>query len=92
MGRSIRSRPSRLGKKLRKIRVSLKLSQSQMVAALDVEREAVYPASISLYERGLREPPLAVLLRYAELANTCLDVIADDRQALPAKLPATKRH
>jgi hypothetical protein len=62
-----------------------------MVKALDLDKEAVYPASISLYEQGLREPPLTVLLRYAEVANVCLDVLADDRATLPEDLPAKKR-
>ena len=62
-----------------------------MVSALDVTDEAVYPASISLYELGKREPPLRVLLRYAEIANVCLDVLADDRVALPRQLPTKKR-
>lgn len=91
MGRSYRSRPSKLGKKLKRIRLSLDLSQAQMVIALDVKKEAVYPASISLYEQGQREPPLAVLLRYAEVANICLDILADDKQPLPLELPAKKR-
>jgi len=91
MGRSHRSRPSKLGKKLKRIRSSLKLSQAQMVSALDVKNEAVYPASIALYELGQREPPLGVLLRYAEVANVCLDVLADDRESLPRELPAKKR-
>lgn len=92
MGRSHRSRPSKLGKKLKQIRVGLELSQTGMVRALDLDKEAVYPASISLYEQGLREPPLVVLLRYAELANVCLDVLADDKQRMPRDVPAKKRH
>lgn len=92
MGRSHRSRPLKLGKKLKQIRIGLKLSQAQMVKALDLDKEAVYPASISLYEQGHREPPLLVLLRYAEVANVCLDVLADDEQPMPSQLPAEKRH
>jgi len=91
VGRSHRSRPSKLPKKLRRIRLALKLSQTQMVTTLNVEGEAVYPASISLYELGKREPPLCVLLRYAEIANICLDTLADDRVALPRQLPTKKR-
>lgn len=90
MGRSHRSRPAQLSKKLKQIRLALKLSQSQMVRALDLN-EPIYPASIALYELGSREPPLMVLLRYAEVANICLDVLADDRVTLPRELPAKKR-
>jgi transcriptional regulator with XRE-family HTH domain len=45
-------------------------------------------ASISAYELGQREPPLAVLLAYARLANVYLDVLADDELDLPQQLPA----
>jgi len=91
MGRSHRSRPSKLPKKLKRIRAALGMSQSQIVKALELDKEAVYPASISLYELGKREPPLKVLLKYAEAANICLDVLADDRVKLPTDLPAKKR-
>ena len=91
MGRSHRSRPSKLPKKLKRIRIALKLSQAQMVKTLDLDDEAIYPASIALYELGQREPPLRVLLRYAEVANVCLDILADDRVALPKQLPTKKR-
>jgi transcriptional regulator with XRE-family HTH domain len=49
-------------------------------------------SSISGYERGEREPPLPVLLRYAKVANVCLDILADDQLELPTKLPAKKKH
>lgn len=92
MGRSHRSRPSKLPQKLKRIRLALEMSQAQIVKALDLNEEAVYPASISLYELGRREPPLKVLLRYAQAANICLDMLADDEIELPTRLPAKKRH
>ena len=49
-------------------------------------------ATISGYERGEREPPLPILLKYAEAANICLDVLADDGKDLPDKIPAKRRH
>jgi hypothetical protein len=52
----------------------------------------LYPAHISEYERGEREPPLPVLLSYARLAGVCMDVLVDDELDLPAKLPAKPRH
>ena len=76
MGRSQRSRPSKLGKKLKRIRLSLKLSQSQMVGALGVKKEAVYPASISLYEQGLREPPLAGAFRSPLVGFCCAPIVS----------------
>lgn len=92
MGRSHRSRPTKLPNKLKRIRLALELSQAQIVRALDLDKEAVYPASISLYELGKREPSLKVLLKYAEAANVCLDVLADDRLKLPNEIPSKKRN
>lgn len=82
MGRSYRSRPKRLGQKLRLIRHELGLSQSAMVKALNVRGEPLYPASISLYENGKREPPLIVLLHYARLVGICTDRLIDDKLEL----------
>jgi transcriptional regulator with XRE-family HTH domain len=82
MGRSYRSRPKRLGEKLRLIRQKLGLSQSGMVKALNVRGEPLYPASISLYENGKREPPLIVLLNYARLVGICTDRLIDDKLEL----------
>lgn len=91
MGRSPRRRQPRLHKKLLRIRKGLRLSQSQMVTRLEVENEFGRNA-VSNFERGLREPSLYVLLRYARAAGICMDVLVDDEQDLPAKLPATPEH
>jgi transcriptional regulator with XRE-family HTH domain len=48
--------------------------------------------SISGYELGTREPPLQILLRYSEIANVHLEVLADDGLDLPEKIPSSKRH
>lgn len=90
MGRDRRPRPRHLPAKLLRIRQALEVSQAEMVNRL--EQPKVHPAHISGYERGEREPPLPVLLRYARLAGVCLDVLVDDEQDLPAKLPAKPRH
>ncbi len=90
MGRSSRPRPERLALKLLRIREALGVSQAEMVNRL--EQLKIHPAHISGYERGEREPPLPVLLRYARLAGVCLDVIVDDGLDLPAKLPAKPEH
>lgn len=42
---------------------------------------------ISRYEAGILEPPLQVLLRYAEVAGVHLEVLADDEILLPSTLP-----
>lgn len=89
MGRAPRPKPSRLSEKLLAIRLALGMSQTQIWRALEVTAD--YTA-ISQYESGKREPPLPVLLRYAELANVYVDVLIDDRLDLPVKLPARTKH
>jgi transcriptional regulator with XRE-family HTH domain len=85
MGRSTRSRPLKLGKKLKQIRLDLELSQTQMVERLAVRNEPVYPASISMYERGKREPSLRTLLAYARLGKVGVESLIDDEIKLPVK-------
>jgi transcriptional regulator with XRE-family HTH domain len=46
-------------------------------------KAALYPASISEYERGKREAPLLVLLKYARIAGVSTDVLIDDKLNLP---------
>ena len=83
MGRSYRARPKKLGPKLRQIRLSLELTQQQMVRRLAVKDEPLYSASISQYETGKREPPLLVLLRYARLYGCAMEELVDDKLKLP---------
>ncbi len=82
MGRSYRARPKKLGPKLKQIRLSLELTQEQMVSELGVRDEPLYPASISQYESGKREPPLLVLLRYARLYGCKMEELVDDKMRL----------
>ena len=67
-------------KKLAQIRASLGLSQTEMVKALNYKASPLYPAQISQFESGRREPPLMVLLAYAKLAGISTDVLIDDKQ------------
>lgn len=90
MGRSRRPHPERLALKLLRVREALGVSQAAMVELL--AQPKLHPAHVSGYERGEREPPLPVLLRYARLAGVCLDVLVDDELDLPAKLPAKPKH
>src|SRR5215210_5920295 len=85
MGRASRPKPTHLGEKLLRIRRALGLSQDRMVERL-VGSDTLTSASISAYELGQREPPLAVLLEYARLANVYLDALADDNLDLPEQL------
>jgi transcriptional regulator with XRE-family HTH domain len=46
---------------------------------------------ISAYERGIREPPLPVLLEYARAANVYVEALIDDGVELPSRLPSPKK-
>ena len=83
MGRSYRTRPKKLGGKLKLIRTRLGLTQPKMIAELNVKGEPLYPSGISQYVRVKRAPPLLVLLRYARLAEVSTDVLIDDKLNLP---------
>ena len=94
MGRSSRrSRhyPKRLGEKLLQIRTALNLSQTAMLERLG-SPEGLLGTSISAYERGVREPPLLVLLTYARIAGVTVDVLIDDELDLPAKISRVQVH
>jgi transcriptional regulator with XRE-family HTH domain len=91
MGTIRRPRPARLAGKLRAIRSSLGLSQNGMLRLLDLD-EGSFRSSISGYELDTREPPLPVLLKYAQAAGVCVDVLINDEFDLPDKLPAVVTH
>ena len=86
MGITAREKPAHLPAKLLQIRNTLGLSQNEMLRHLGLG-EGYFRSSISGYELGTREPPLPVLLRYAEAAGVYVDVLIDDRLSLPDKLP-----
>lgn len=87
MGRASRPTPKRLAEKLFKIRQALDLSQNQLIQRLNYEELDLSQGSISNYERGTREPPLTLLLRYAQLADISVDLLIDDNVSLPERLP-----
>ena len=82
MGRAHRSRPNRLGEKLRLIRIQFGLTQSALITKLAVKGESLYPSSISLFEQGGREPSLPVLLAYSKLAGVPINDLVDDQVKL----------
>lgn len=84
MGRSNRTRPQRLASKLQLIRKHFGLTQPQLIERLTAD-EPLYPASISEYENGKREPSLLVLLQYARLAKVTMETLVDDEMELPKK-------
>ena len=81
-----RPRPERLANKLRQIRESLELSQTQMLVRLGFE-DTMHYGRISQYENDEREPNLNTLLAYARVAGVHLEDIVDDDLDLPSKLP-----
>ncbi len=87
MGRASRPKPALLPEKLRRIRTGLGLSQNEMLHHLGLDEE-LFQGSISGYELGTREPPLAVLLQYARAANVYVEALIDDELDLPEGLPA----
>ncbi len=91
MGKRARMRQKRLAEKLLQIRNALGLSQNDMLRRLGFDQVIDYKR-ISEFELGKNEPPLAILLKYARVAGVCVDVLIDDDQDLPTKLPAKPKH
>jgi transcriptional regulator with XRE-family HTH domain len=83
--------PERLAEKLLHIRSVLGLSQSEMLRRLG-SPEKLQQSSISGYERGVREPPLLIVLEYARAANIYVDVLLDDELDLPPQVPSPLKH
>ena len=83
--------PERLAEKLLHIRSALGLSQSEMLRRLG-SPEKLQQSSISGYERGVREPPLLIVLEYARAANIYADVLLDDELDLPLQIPSPRKH
>jgi transcriptional regulator with XRE-family HTH domain len=91
MGRSSREKPERLGEKLLEVRTKLGLSQDGMLRVLGLA-DRYGRHYISGFERGEREPPLTVLLRYSEVSKIWLNALVDDEVDLPEDLPSREMH
>jgi transcriptional regulator with XRE-family HTH domain len=91
MGSAARRKPARLAEKLLSIRVGLDLSQNGMSRRMGFADE-LSQAEVSMFERGVRVPPLPVLLQYARVANVYVEVLIDDSLDLPARLPSPTKH
>lgn len=91
MGRRARYIPDKLPEKLVRVRQALGLTQQEMLELLDLPEE-ILQTSISQYERGKIEPPIFVLLRYADVANVWLEVLVRDELDLPERLPSPDKH
>lgn len=83
MGRSSRPRPVYLAAKLKQIRLTLRLSQEQIVKKLNYTASPLVASQISEFENDKREPPIQVLLSYSRLAGFPLELLVDDEMNLP---------
>jgi transcriptional regulator with XRE-family HTH domain len=91
MGQTSRRKPAKLAEKLLHIRLALGLSQNEMIRHLGLTDE-LSQSNISGFERGVREPSLLVLLRYARIAGVYADALMDDSVDLPEKFPVSARY
>src|SRR5436190_12066523 len=89
MGTHARRRPKRLAKKLLDVRNAFGDSQNGLIRRMDLGDELTQ-SDISAFERGTREPPLHVLLKYSELAHVWVNAFIDDAVDLPEKFPSSK--
>lgn len=81
MGHS-REKVSNLPTKLLHIREHLKLSQNELVRRLGLESK-ITREDVSKFERGVREPSLPTLLKYAQSVGVSTDILIDDAAELP---------
>jgi transcriptional regulator with XRE-family HTH domain len=91
MGSAARRKPSRLAEKLLMIRNGLGLSQNGLIRRMGFTDDLTQ-AEISMFERGIRIPPLPILLEYSRAANVYVEVLIDDSLDLPAKIPLREKH
>jgi transcriptional regulator with XRE-family HTH domain len=83
MGSAGRMKPKKLGQKLKAIRNQFDYSFTQMAEQLSDKKVTILRTDVSRYEKGIREPSLIILLRYARLVGITLDVLADDEIKFP---------
>jgi transcriptional regulator with XRE-family HTH domain len=88
MGTSARRRPTRLAEKLFRVRQAFGDSQNGLIRRLGLA-DALTQSDISAFERGTREPPLYVLLKYSEATRVWVNAFIDDNVELPEKLPCS---
>ncbi len=91
MGRSSRPRPAKLAEKLKQIRLSLNLSQTEILIKLGYPPDMKeFRSVISAYELGKREPTLIDLLKYARLAKILVEELIDDDLEMPKTISDIK--
>lgn len=77
-----RAMPKKLGKKLKRIREGLGMSQRQIVEALNYKDTPLRASQVSQYESGQREPTMMLVLAYARLAEVPMECLVDDKLKL----------
>jgi hypothetical protein len=77
--------PAKLGWKLKAIREHLELMKEQLIERLDGPSIRLNRENIDRYEKGFRQPPLLILLRYARIAGVFVTDLADDEVDLELK-------
>lgn len=87
MGTHPRRKPKRLAEKLKWVREALGDSQNGVIRRLGFDGQLTQ-SDISAFERGAREPPLSVLLKYSEVARVWVNAFIDDDSDLPEKIPS----
>lgn len=86
MGSAGRVKPKKLAGKLSAIREYLNFTGLQIAEKLSDDEITVQRTDIPRFEKGIREPSLIILLRYAKLVNVSTDVLIDDEKDLPHSL------
>ena len=83
MGREKAEKPTRLAAKLKQIRLTLGMSQSEMTKALERQGVKIQRTSVALYEISDRAPTLLITLAYARIAGVSMETLVDDKLDLP---------
>ena len=74
-----------IGTRIASLRRQAGMSQAELAEKLNLS-----PSTIGMYEQGRREPPLATLVRIAELFNVSLDyLVAGKDSAMPPNIKKT---
>ena len=58
----------KFGKRIKKLRLERKMSQMDVGAALNIDRE-----NVRKYEKGLQEPKLSTVIKFAEVFKVSFD-------------------
>jgi transcriptional regulator with XRE-family HTH domain len=88
LGTRAKLKQRKLAGKLKTIRESLGMTQKELLEIFRIE--GLNQSNVSAYELGRIEPPLAVIERYAKIANVCMDVLISDEHTLPDVIPSKK--